>query len=719
MKGQLNSKSIDTNDKNSIGNLQEKEKLYVKDSSFTYLDKKHVNPILFPIEKTKKNTFGNRFKNKVLIFGILASNDNFNNNLLLKISLDSISNNLQVLSKFGIDTEKILVCVFFNQIITENIFPKYIIDNINNDKDYIFWHYQTNKELKNIFPVLLFAKKNYVNPIENIKFYYKNVLSELLNKDQFIFSSILINGVSILQNNLSEMILACYDEKEKNRIIIPAIETISSGLISLIQQYEFVHYNLYNLNYFDLASTVPINSFFNLMCMNQILLNSINNFYTTIYNDSSLFFHDYNLGLNLYSQGYIIFYNSSITVNITQNDISYNDFMYNYTKKYSGNYANFFQLIRTFIDFKRCNIIQKIFLCFQIIGSLFEFIFPSLAGMVIYSILFEAFEIKDGRTASFFTLLYYILMIISGSTYLNSDNHKKIKITSLILYIIVELYYLFLIICSVLAMHHLRKNKINDRYKFNTASLVFLLILNIIPPLIPIILGIGKIIPCISGMILYIFLGVPTTNTNFYMNYILNCSDSYGGYNKSDRKGILIFVFYLFNIFFSSLIFFLTTRSRRVGCVLTLTSILTVYNLIKMGGISFRILFVESKINEIIIEPNKVDKIKKEIENRNKLIRKRINNDSNDEFKEYILDDEKEIENENENEIESENENENNNKNNHSYVLKNKNNDSYDLRSVSQYSRAHTDIINRGNNNKGNNSNSMSPKKTALGYNRP
>ena len=48
-----------------------------------------------------------------------------------------------------------------------------------------------------------------------------------------------------------------------------------------------------------------------------------------------------------------------------------------------------------------------------------------------------------------------------------------------------------------------------------------------------------------------------------------------------------------------------------------------------MGGISFRILFVESKINEIIIEPNKVDKIKKEIENRNKLIRKRINNDSN------------------------------------------------------------------------------------------
>ena len=715
MKGKFDSKSIETNDKNSIGVLQENEKLNVKESTFLFIEKKHVNPILFPILKTKTNTFKNRFKNKVLIFGILASNDDENNSILLKISLESISNNLEILTKFGIDAEKILVCVFFDHIITENIFSKNEIDSLNNEKDYIYYHYQTKKQLKNTFPVLLFSKKNYVYPIENLKFFYKNILSELLNKDQFIFSSILINGISILQNNLSEMILASFDEKEKNRIIVPSIETISSGLISLIQQYEFVHYNLYNLNYFDLASTLPINSFFNLMCINDNLLNSINNFYSTIHKDCSLFYHDYNLGLYLYNQNYNIFYISSITVNIIQKDISYNDFMYNYTKKYSGNYANFFQLIRTLFSFNRCNIIQKIFLCFQIIGSLFEFIFPSLAGMVIYSILFEAFEIKDGRSAGFFTLLYYIFMIISGSTYLNSDNHKKIKITSLILYFIVEIYYLFLIICSIFAMHHLRKNKINDRYKFNTASLVFLLILNIIPPLIPIILSIGKIIPCIGGMLLYIVLGVPTTNTNFYMNYMLNCSDSYGGYYKNDRKGILILIFYLFNIFFSSLIFFLTTRSRRVGCVLTLTSILTVYNFIKMAGISFRILFVESKINEIIMEPKKIDKIKKEISNREQLKIKRINHDSNDEFNEGILDND-EIETVNENDKEIDFDYEDNNKNNLSEILKHKKNENYELKSVSEESKAHTEIINKGNKN---NENNMSPKKTALGYIRP
>ena len=717
MKVKLNSKSIDTNDKNSLGDLQEKEKLTVKDSSFSFIEKKHINPILFPFEKSKKYTFKNRFRNKVLIFGILASNDDENNSILLKITLESISNNIQILKKFGIDADKILVCVFFNNIITQNIFSKRDINSINNDKDYIYCHYQTKVELNNIFPVLLFTKKNYVYPIENLQFYYKNILSELVNKDQFIFTSILINGISILQNNLSEMILASYDEKEKNRIVVPSIEIISQGLMSLIQQYEFVHYNLYNLNYFDLASTVPINSFCNLMCMNDVLLNNINKFYSTINKDSSLYFHDYNLGLYLYSQGFIIFYVSSITVNITQNDISYNDFMYNYTKKYSGNYANFFQVIRTFIDFRRCNIIQKFFLCFQIIGSLFEFIFPSLAGLVIYSIFFETFEIKDGRTAGFFTLLYYIFMIIIGSTYLNSDNHKKIKITSFFLYFLVEIYYLFLIICSIFAMHHLRKNKMNDRYKFNTASLVFLLILNIIPPLIPIILAIGRIIPCLGGMFLYIVLGVPTTNTNFYMNYMLNCSDSYGGYNKSDRKGILILVFYLFNAFFTSLIFFLTTRSRRVGCVLTLTSILTVYNFIKMAGISFRILFVESKINEIIIEPKKVEKIKKEIDNNiDKAKRKRINIDSKDEFNEYIFDNETERENENEKENDFD---DRDNNNNLTQIIKHKKNDNYELNSVSEDSRAHSEIMNKGNNNNENNNNNMSPKKTALGYIRP
>ena len=265
-------------------------------------------------------------------------------------------------------------------------------------------------------------------------------------------------------------------------------------------------------------------------------------------------------------------------------------------------------------------------------------------------------------------------------------------------------------------MHHLRKNKMNDRYKFNTASLVFLLILNIIPPLIPIILAIGRIIPCLGGMFLYIVLGVPTTNTNFYMNYMLNCSDSYGGYNKSDRKGILILVFYLFNAFFNSLIFFLTTRSRRVGCVLTLTSILTVYNFIKMAGISFRILFVESKINEIIIEPKKVEKIKKEIDNIDKAKRTRINIDSKDEFNEYIFDNETERENENDKENDFD---DRDNNNNLTQIIKHKKNDNYELNSVSEDSRAHSEIMNKGNNNNENNNNNLSPKKTALGYIRP
>ena len=146
-------------------------------------------------------------------------------------------------------------------------------------------------------------------------------------------------------------------------------------------------------------------------------------------------------------------------------------------------------------------------------------------------------------------------------------------------------------------------------------------------------------------MLLYIVLGISSTNSNFYMNYILNSSDAGGGFNKSDKKGILILIFYLFNTFFACLSFFLTSRSRRVGCVLTLTAILSVYNFVKMAGISFRILFVESKIIEFISEKSKIEKIKNDNNNyklknakhkenhssENDKITKNSNNDSNEE----------------------------------------------------------------------------------------
>ena len=135
-----------------------------------------------------------------------------------------------------------------------------------------------------------------------------------------------------------------------------------------------------------------------------------------------------------------------------------------------------------------------------------------------------------------------------------------------------------------------------------------------------------------------------------------------------------------------------------------------------MAGISFRILFVESKINEIIIEPKKVEKIKKEIDNIDKAKRTRINIDSKDEFNEYIFDNETERENENEKENDFD---DRDNNNNLTQIIKHKKNDNYELNSVSEDSRAHSEIMNKGNNNNENNNNNMSPKKTALGYIRP
>lgn len=652
MSKELNSK--EKNEEKITEKLDLKEKTDNKNfQPFSYIEKKHISPILFSIDKNIKRNFQNRFKFQTLIFGILASRNDNINSILFQNTLSTIENSLPGLGKLGFDNNNILICLFFNEINSQNIFSKDDFNNINNDDDYIYYHYQYNiKKFKindnseNSLPILLFAKNKNVFPIENLKFFYQHIISDLMiNKDN-IFTSIITNGTILLNNNnLYEMILGSYDEKMRNRIIVPSIETINQGLISKTQQYEFIHYNLYNLNYLDISYCVPINSFFNLIYMNKRLLSSICYYYNYIPKDVNLYYHDLNLGIILYSQNYNIFYVSSITANIPQTNIEYSDFLFNYTQKYSGHYGNFFHFLKLFLYCNNCNIIQKLFQCFYILGCLFEFIFPSLAVLVIYSIFFEAFEISDGRSAGFFTILFFVFMIISGSTYLINRDSRKIKITNYLLYFIFEVYFILLIICSIIAMDNLRINKKHDKYKFNTATLVFLLILNIIPPLIPLILGIERVFKNILGMLLYIVLGISSTNSNFYMNYILNSSDAGGGFNKSDKKGILILIFYLFNTFFACLSFFLTSRSRRVGCVLTLTAILSVYNFVKMAGISFRILFVESKIIEFISEKSKIEKIKNDNNNyklknakhkenhssENDKITKNSNNDSNEE----------------------------------------------------------------------------------------
>ena len=207
----------------------------------------------------------------------------------------------------------------------------------------------------------------------------------------------------------------------------------------------------------------------------------------------------------------------------------------------------------------------------------------------------------------------------------------------IILLILFTLYYIFILISSVFAMHHINKNKKHNEYKFNKPAIVFLMIFIVIPAFFPLILGITEIISNILGMIIYLVIGVPSTNSIILMGKLFNSPDSLGGNKIYDRKSILIFIFYLFNIFFGHLIFFMERRRKRANCVIALSIIFCIYNFVKICGIIMNILFSQNYDNKIndnnLIESIKnynqsvLDDIK--LQKKNKPIKKPINNNIN------------------------------------------------------------------------------------------
>lgn len=184
---------------------------------------------------------------------------------------------------------------------------------------------------------------------------------------------------------------------------------------------------------------------------------------------------------------------------------------------------------------------------FQIIGLFEEFIFPSLSTIVIYSIFYEAFGIYDEGPAAFCTLLYLFLLICSGACSLISKNSEKTQLADLIFYFFMEIYYLFILICSVIAIDNIRKNRINDSYKFDEFAITFLIIVTFIIGILPMIFKITIIFDNFIPMLFYLIMGASPTTSSFYIAKILNACDTCGGNYIKERKGIIIIMYCLIN----------------------------------------------------------------------------------------------------------------------------------------------------------------------------
>ena len=344
---------------------------------------------------------------------ILIKDDTYYNSLLLENTLKGIKSNISEIKQFLIEPENILICIFFNESINNNIFNKDDITSMNKKNQFILIKNNYSIE-NNMLNVHCFSKLNYFSNVEILKYFYCEIVNQLREENTILFTSIITAGIIPSTYTLGNLIKLSYNVKNNHNIIIPLLEEEElyfDDLMHKIKKFERIHFNIYNMNFYNMINSVPISSLFNTMTIDNNLFYYLNNYYKNININMSIDFHDYNLSLYLFKYNYnIIYYNSKNVGVISYINYSENNLIYDYRdmwiKRYSGYYGNFFEIIRTFINCENFNIFRRIIMFFQIIGLLIEFIFPSLSCMVIYTIFYEAFNIYDKRPAAICIFLY-------------------------------------------------------------------------------------------------------------------------------------------------------------------------------------------------------------------------------------------------------------------------------------------------------------------------
>ena len=469
---------------------------------------------------------------------------------------------------------------------------------MKNNLNYIFTPKKCNLKEQDI-DIHCISKKDYLSDVESLKIFYTFTINKIKIDNNNIYSSIISAGVVPISGSLLKLIKVSHYKKS---IIIPTLEDEdnTNNFLSKIKKYERIHFNNYNMNFYDMTASAPIISLFNTMTINNELSQDLINFYSNINENESIDYHDYNLSLYLFVRNNSIIYHHTLMGYIKYSDLTEDpicDYKDSWVRRYSGYYANFFQIIKAFLDCNAFSIDKKIFLFFYIIGLLVEFFFPSLSTMVIYTIFYEAFDIYDIRPAAFCTLLYLFILICSGACSLITNNSQRMRLTNLFFFMFMEIYYFFILICSVIAMDNVKKNKNSDPYKFNTAAITCIIIFTFIPAISPMILKSNKIIENILPMMLYLIFGAPSSSSNFYIAKILNICEAPGGIYIKEKKGIIIIGYCFVNLFFGSLTFYNYNRKKRVESVMGLGIFYLIYNFFKILAIVISIINNEKKVN--------------------------------------------------------------------------------------------------------------------------
>ena len=557
---------------------------------------------------------------------ILLEDDQSPSSSLLKETLIGIKKNLKGLKNLNIESKEIMIFVFVNQIRGDQLIKKESIkEHLSKENKHKYlktplkYELGESEELK----IDVICKRYGMSDIESLRCFYYYIITSLKADDKIIITSVIKAGVVPYENGLKNLIGISFSGKIANRnlrkkelynyaVAVPALEVKDVNFYTKIAQYERVHFNIYTMNFYNKTAAVPVSSLLNTMIINKKLLEDLHSFYSIIEINASIDYHDYNLGLFLLRNGDKVFYYSKESLGkISYKNFDFNQYQDIWINKYSGYYGNFFAILQTFTFCDNPSIDSKFFMFFQIIGLIIEFIYPGLSLLVIYSVFIEAFGVTEIYSAAFMTILYLIMYLGSGACLLMVKTSKEIQMSNLFLYGFMEVYYLFILICSIPAMDNINKGKniSPEVYKFNGAACAILIIFTFIIAIIPLILRVNMVTANIVHMFIYLFLGAPSSTSLFLLAKIWKAPETSGGKYQEEKKGITIIVFFLSNLFFGCLCFFNYNTKLRANCVMGLAIFYLIYLFFKIAAILIPLLSGPN------LDPKNETKIKKEIEN--------------------------------------------------------------------------------------------------------
>ena len=606
-KGSVNESKRDTPQQNYNDETQveeNKENIINNTLPFKYLEKDNSPEKIVLDGEEKSNIFESEQGKYDYVISILLKDDLHKSSEMLENTLKSIYANRDSLSDLGITTSTMLICVFINEIKGYSLFNKDDFVQIKKENGSLntYLYLKTHKEGYNSSScIYLFTKAGYLSSVEALKFYYLNILSQLKQENKILFSSVITAGVVPNNTALKKMILNSYfaENKGMKGIAVGLVLSTGEGIFSMVEQYERLHFNIYDMNYLGSGSAFPVSSLLSTFALDDTMLRCLKLYYTNAEINQTIDFHDYNLGLYLYQDDKnLTFVSDEVLGELNYLDLNYLDYQEIWVNRYSGYYGNFFQILKCFgASF---NFMKIIFLFFQLIGMMIEFIYPSLSTMVIYAIFYEAFDTYDYRIASFFTMIYICMLTASGMCSLVSKNPQELRMANFFLYIFMEVYYVFVLICSIVAMDNINKNKNNDEYKFNKAAISCIIIFTFIPYIIPMIINFSSITSNFVNLLTYIGLGASCSSSNFLMAQIWNASDTSGGNQLEERKSIVLIAFFLYNLFFGFLTAYNYTRKKRANCVMGLGIMFLIYNFMRTLAIIGKIIGGNNKVDSTL-----------------------------------------------------------------------------------------------------------------------